>query len=234
MRSRGYSPHSAAAPLADGALLGGARIAVATSHGRHYYRFVRSLRALGVRFDSITPSRIAECGADIVLSTRAEAPEGIGVPVLHEDAAEEHPLLLCGMMMRSLGSRPEPGDLVLGVDPGSRTGLSVFYCGREIGTSFHTSVDELVSHMIELMAGLGAKRRTVRIGSGNMAVTRRICDLLNLRYCSSFELELVDEHGTSPRTRSLNTRGTRDMLSARSIAQRAGRKRTVLPHSVAA
>ena len=215
-------------------LLRGARIAVATAHGRHYYRFVRSLRELGVRFDSITPSRMSGYGGDLVLSTRAETPAGLHVPVLHEETSETHPVLLCGMIMQKLGHRPLGDDLVLGVDPGSRTGLSIFYCGREIGTSFHTSVDELVSHMIDLMVGLGARKKTVRIGSGNMAVTKKICDLLNLRYCSSFELELVDEHGTSPRTRRLNRRGTRDMLSARSIAQRAGRKRTVLPHSVPA
>lgn len=208
------------------------RIAIATSHGRHYYRFARSLRALGIRFDSITPKSMSGYDGDLVLCTRDETSDKLVVPVLHEDVSDKHPVILCGMILQKIRYHISADEMVLGVDPGNRTGLSVFYCGCEIGTSFHTSIDELVLHMIELMVGLGARKKIVRIGCGNMEMTRQICDQLNLRFCSSFELELVNEHGTSPKMRNFNSRGKRDMLSARSIAQRSGHKHTVLPHSI--
>lgn len=212
--------------------LRGTRIAIATSHGRHYYRFARSLRALGVGFDSILPEAANRYAGDLVFSTRAESPSRPAVPVLDEDASGKHPVVLCGLILQKTGACTAGDELVLGVDPGSRTGLSVFYGGREIGASFHTTVDGLVMHMIEIMAGLGARRKIVRVGRGSRRSAARICELLNLNYCSSFDLEIVDEHGTSPRARSLNSRGLRDMLSARAIAQRPGRRARVLPHSI--
>lgn len=34
--------------------------------------------------------------------------------------------------------------LILGIDPGQRTGLSIFYYGKEIESSFYSSIEELV------------------------------------------------------------------------------------------
>ena len=59
-------------------------------------------------------------------------------------------------------------DLVFGVDPGKRIGLSIFYSGKEIESSFYSSVEELVFHIIEILGGLRAKRKIVKIGNGNM------------------------------------------------------------------
>ena len=88
---------------------------------------------------------------------------------------------------------PDFEDLILGVDPGQRIGLSVFYYGKEIGSSFHSSVEELVFHIIQVLGGLRAKRKIVKIGNGDMKITT----MLNLNFCSSFELEFVDEQKTT-------------------------------------
>lgn len=204
-----------------------ARVAIATSHGLHYYRFARSLYALGMRFDSIAPSCVSAYDGDLVLCTRDEAPGSFPIPALHEDASEKHPAVLCAMMLQKIDQSQTGGTMILGVDPGSRTGLSVFCGGREIGTSVYTSVEGLVRRMAEFMAGAIAEKIIIRIGNGNMQAARAICEQLRLVSCTPFELELVDEYGTTPRTRNLNRRGTRDMHSAKSIAQRTGHRSTM-------
>ncbi len=123
-------------------------------------------------------------------------------------------------------------DLILGVDPGQRIGLSIFYYGKEIESSFHSSVEELVFHIIQVLGGLRAKRKIVKIGNGNMRIAKQIATMLNLNFCSSFELEFVDEQKTSLKIKNFNQRGKRDMLSAKYISQREGYRHSILPLSM--
>ncbi len=123
-------------------------------------------------------------------------------------------------------------DLILGVDPGQRIGLSIFYYGREIESSLYSSVEELVFHIIEILGGLRAKRKIVKIGNGNMKIAKQIVSVLNLNFCSSFELEFVDEQKTSLKIKNFNQRGKRDMLSAKFISQREGYRHFILPLSM--
>jgi len=123
-------------------------------------------------------------------------------------------------------------DLILGVDPGQRIGLSIFYYGKEIESSLYSSVEELVFHIIEILGGLRAKRKIVKIGNGNMKIAKKIVSVLNLNFCSSFELEFVDEQKTSLKIKNFNQRGKRDMLSAKYISQREGYRHFILPLSM--
>ncbi len=122
--------------------------------------------------------------------------------------------------------------LVFGVDPGQRIGLSVFYYEKEIECSFYSSIEELVFHIIEILGGLKAKRKIIKIGNGNMKIAKQIVSSLNLNFCSSFELEFVDEQKTSLKIKNFNQRGKRDMLSAKYISQRDGYRHSILPLSM--
>ena len=134
--------------------------------------------------------------------------------------------------MQKLNLDFEENTLILGIDPGQRIGLSVFYYGKEIENSFNLSVEKLVFHIIGILGGLKAKRKILKIGDGNMKIAKQIVDMLNLHFCSSFELEFVDEHKTSLKIKNFNQRGKRDMLSAQFITQRSGYWRSVLPLSL--
>lgn len=135
-------------------------------------------------------------------------------------------------MMQKLSQNFEEEDLVLGVDPGQRIGLSVCYYGKEIESSFFSSVEDLVFHIIRVLAGLRAKRKIIKIGDGNMQTAKEIASMLNLKFCSSFELEFVDEKKTSPKIKNYNQRGKRDMLSAKFISQRDGHRYSIQPLSI--
>lgn len=152
--------------------------------------------------------------------------------MLFDDISEKHSTVMRGLILQKLDLAFEREELIVGIDPGSRIGLSISYLGQEIESSLYSSVESLVSHIVAVLAELGARTKIVRIGNGDMDLARRIGSELNLKFCSSFELEFVDERRTSPKIKHHNQRGKRDMLSARFISRREGRRLSVLPLSM--
>ena len=65
-----------------------------------------------------------------------------------------------------------------------------------------------------------------------MKIATQIVRMLNSKFCSSFELEFVDEQKTSLKIKNFNQRGKRDMLSAKYISQREGYRHHILPLSI--
>ena len=102
----------------------------------------------------------------------------------------------------------------------------------DVVPNFNSSVEESVLHIIKVLGGLRARRKIVKIGNGNMNIAKEIVNMLNLKFCSSFELEFVDEHKTSLKIKNFNQRGKRDMLSAKYISQREGFRYSILPLSL--
>ncbi len=139
--------------------------------------------------------------------------------------------MIRGLIIQKLEGGLDKNDLVFGIDPGQRTGLSVFYFGKEIERSIFTSIEDLVMHVAKILAELKAERRIVKIGNGNMNLAKEIIALLNLRFCSDFEVEFVDERRTSLKVKNYNQRGKRDMMSAKYITQREGDRHFILPLS---
>ncbi|HET6517518.1 MAG TPA: hypothetical protein VFG25_04780 [Nitrosopumilaceae archaeon] len=187
---------------------------------------------MNLKFDSIIPEQISSYEGNLILTTKKETPEFTTKTILHEDILEKHPTVIRGIIIQKLELGFEQENLVIGIDPGSRIGISIFFYGKEIENSLYNSVDDLVSHVINILAELKAKRKLVKIGNGNMKIAKKISTLLNLKFCSSFELEFVDERKTSLKIKNFNQRGKRDMLSAKYISQRQGYRHFVLPLSM--
>ena len=163
--------------------------------------------------------------------TSSETPKDIKIQVLHEDILDLEPTVIKGLIMQKLDVVHYSDELLIGIDPGKRIGLSIYYYGREIENSFHMSVEDLISHLVKIFAGLKAKKKIVKIGNGDMKLAKKIINMLNLNYCSDFVLEFVDESKTSVKIKNYNQRGKRDMLSARFITRRDGQRHLVLPLS---
>jgi hypothetical protein len=130
--------------------------------------------------------------------------------VLLDDEFNYHPTIVKAKIIKKLQSGLNQNSLVIGIDPGSRIGLSVFYYEEEIESSFYTSVDDLISHIVQILVGISANRKIVKVGNGMMIIAWHIVNLLNLQFCSHFELEFVDEHKTSLKRKNHNKRGDRD------------------------
>ena len=190
------------------------------------------MKLLNLPFDSILPEEISNYKGNLILTTRKEYPTECRKPILDEEVFEHHFTVIRGLMIQKLNLEYEEKNLVIGIDPGEHIGLSVFYFGKEIESSFHLSIDGIVLHLIGILGSLRANRKIIKIGNGNMEVGKKIENLLNLRFCSSFELEYVDESKTTVKIKNFNQRGKRDMLSAKFISQREGNRYSVQPLSL--
>ena len=208
-----------------------AGIGIATTYGRPYYKFVKALNSLKIQYDSLLPNEIETYSGSLVLTTLKEAPESSKKLILHEEIMDKEPGVIRGLINQKLETGLEKNELILGIDPGHRTGLSVYYFGKEIEKSIFTSVEGLVMHIANILAELKAERKIIKIGNGNMKLSKEIINLINLRYCSNFELEIVDERKTSLKIKNYNQRGKRDMMSAKYITQREGFRHSILPIS---
>ena len=91
---------------------------------------------------------------------------------------------------------------------------------------------ELREELKKEVSELKAKHKIIKIGNGDMQMANEIAKLLNLKFCSNFEIEFVDERNTSLKIKNFNQRGKRDMLSAQFITQRNGYWHSVLPLSI--
>nr|AIF18556.1 hypothetical protein [uncultured marine thaumarchaeote KM3_83_D12] len=165
------------------------------------------------------------------MTTLSEAPKSIKIPALYEDILHLEPTVIGGLIIQKLDSTHYSNELLIGIDPGKRMGLSIYYYGREVEHSLHISVEDLVSHLVRILAGLPAKKKIVKIGNGDIKLAKKITNLLNLKYCSDFEIEFVNEQKTSVKTKNYNQRGKRDMQSAKYITQREGPRHVILPLS---
>ena len=209
-----------------------ARIGIATEQGKPYYRFSRILKDLGMNYDSILPKDIPNFDGDIILTTEKEAPKTSPIPLLFDDITEKDIEVIQGLISQKLHLEINDDQLLLGIDPGKQIGLSIYYLGNEISSSFFVSIEKLIQKIISILAELKAKQKIIKFGNGDMHMATKIAELLNLKFCSSFEIEFVDERNTSLKIKNFNQRGKRDMLSAQFITQRSGYWHYVLPLSI--
>ncbi len=184
-----------------------------------------------MNYDSILPEEVNDSDKRVILTTAREAPKITSNLVLYDDEFDADPTVIKGLITQKLESGIHESSLIIGIDPGDRVGLSVFYFQKEIESSTYTSLDELIPHVVKILAALKAERKIIKIGNGNMKIARQIITLLNLSFCSHFELEFVDEHNTSLKIKNYNKRSERDKMSAKYISQREGYRHLVLPLS---
>ena len=207
------------------------RIGIATVYGKPYFQFVKALKFLNLKFDSILPTEVQDYAGNLIFTTKEESALFGSKTILDEEILQEDPTVIQGIITEKLDPGLSDQELVIGIDPGQRIGLSVLYLGREIERGLYTSVDELTSHVAKILGGLRAEKKIVKIGNGNMIVAKQIMHFLNLKFCSHFELEFVDERKTTRKIKNYNKRGERDMMSAKYITQRQGYRHFVLPLS---
>jgi hypothetical protein len=192
------------------------RICVATSKAGAYYALVSRMRRAELPFSSVLPgSDCRDC--ELVLTTADEAEEFGGAALALEDL-DENPGIFKGQVMSKLNGE---GDTILvGVDPGKRTGLAVFYGRTKLAFNTFESAAAVCSRVGAFARALPASSLLVRIGNGNRSMVARFVDGFR-REVPGAIIEVVDESGTS--TASAKMKGIqRDQVAAAKIAFRKG------------
>ncbi len=192
------------------------RICVATSKARAYYALVSRLRRAELPFSSVLPdSDFGEC--DILLTTAAEANRLRGRTLALEEL-DENPGIFKGQVMSRLVGSDQL--ILVGVDPGKRTGLAVFYGQTKLAFNTFDSAAAVASRVAAFAGGIPSSRLLVRVGNGNKAMATKLVEGLK-RAVPRATIEVVDESGTS--TGSSKMKGVqRDQVAAAKIAFRKG------------
>jgi hypothetical protein len=203
------------------------KVAVATVRGRPYYNITCALRLMELQFDSLSPEEAAVSNAKVIITTQDEAgivnTKGI---VMIDTELEKYPAIAKAKILRSImGERVIDDQLIIGIDPGSRIGISAIYLHHEIASAVvESSPQEAINQVAAMLGGIESRKKVVKIGDGNIAMASQIAYMLKMKFKDGISIEIVDEHGTSlPQNIDANRRGARDRSSARTIAFRSGR-----------
>lgn len=178
---------------------------------------------MDIQFDSISPEEAAQSNARVIITTRYEA--GMvnkRVMTILDTELEKYPAVSKARILRTIAGPDADDQLIIGIDPGSRIGISVIYLNQEISSIVESSVVDAVEQVSALLGGIPSRNKIVRIGDGGIRMTGEIARMLKSRFRDSVQIEIVDEHGTS-RNADANRRGARDRSSARTIAFRSGK-----------
>ncbi len=177
---------------------------------------------MDMQFDSISPEEAALSNARVIITTRDEA--GLvnrKVAVMLDTDLEKYPAVAKAKILRSIAGPQADDQLLVGIDPGSRIGISVIYLQQEIASTVESSPQDAVEHVSALLGGIVSRKKVVKIGDGDIRMARLIARTLKFRF-RDVQVELVDESGTSQHAEA-NRRGARDRSSARTIAFRSGK-----------
>jgi hypothetical protein len=207
------------------------KVTVATVRGRPYYNITCALRLMELQFDSLSPEEAAVSNAKVIITTQDEA--GIvnkkGV-VMIDTELEKYPAIAKAKILRSImGERVVDDQLIIGIDPGSRIGISAIYLHHEIASAVvESSPQDAINNVAAMVGGIESRKKVVKIGDGNIDMAIQIARILKMKFKDSVSIEIVDEHGTSlPQNTDANRRGIRDRSSARAIAFRSGKSFTL-------
>ena len=127
-----------------------------------------------MNYDSILPKDIPFFDGDIILTTEKEAPKNPTIPVLFDDITEKDMEVIQGLISQKIDLGLNDDQLLLGIDPGKQIGLSVYYLGNEISSSFFVSTEKLIQKIISILAELKAKHKIIKIGNGDMQMANEI------------------------------------------------------------
>ncbi|MDA4134986.1 MAG: hypothetical protein OK441_05405 [Thaumarchaeota archaeon] len=194
-------------------------IKVATDDGNAYYEIVSRLKKTHLKFSSFLVGQVTGSADSLIITSRAETAAFGGNAVAVEDLNED-PMIMEGQLLSRLVDEPRR-NLLVGIDPGSRIGVAMFYAGREIGTVTTNSVEKTVDSLVALAKEVPHSSLSVKIGGGEPKSSLRLARMLREMLQPSASIEIIDESGTSVSRRGA-IGATRDQRAAAMIAHRKG------------
>lgn len=191
-------------------------IGVATSDSRADHSILTRLKKTNLRYVSLTPAKAVEQKFWPIITTKSEIGAFQFASIAMEEL-DEDPLIMEGQIM-SHALRQGKQVLLIGIDPGLRIGVAVYYGGLRLGSFTFNSIDLLMRKILAMVDGIPHDRALVRVGKGSPRQSRAISQAIATQL-PQVTIEMVDEKGTS--TRRLKGLTT-DQAAAEKIAFRKG------------
>ena len=197
------------------------QIVVATVEGRPYYKIVSMLKAMNISFSSLSPEEASRTNAKIIITTKNEASLFARQDLIYDFELDTFPPVFKALLLKNLNGNYFEDILVVGVDPGNRIGIYVFYLHTELYSTVQSSLKDAIKFITNILSCIKSSKKILKIGNGDSIKCNHIAqEVKNLN--KSVRIEIVNEFGTS-RNILPNCRRNRDVGSAKSIAMRPGR-----------
>lgn len=178
---------------------------------------------MGLKFDNVMPGQNFNPSVKLVITTEKERNLINHEKVLSLEELSKDPYLAKEKIIDNLYSNSDES-IIIGIDPGKRTGMVVYYRQRELMGDVLSSIDETITKVVKLVSNTHAKKRIVRIGNGEPDMAEKIANELS-KSLKNVIIELVDERGTSSLSKiKPNKKVARDQRSAMLIALRQGKR----------
>ena len=199
------------------------KIAVATVHGRAYYKLVTELQRRRLPFLSLKPWDTVPIGIKVVITTEDESSQ-ISHPEIVVFGPESNPEHAVDKTLLTIQGKQGYEKVVVGVDPGKTYGIAVLGDNKILATLAASNNTEASRFVVESLKRFPAEVRVVRVGNGPAEYTKSLLDSLDKNLSEETVMEIVSEAGTSRLTnKSVNRRVLKDTVSAIKIAGRNGR-----------
>jgi hypothetical protein len=197
------------------------QIVVATVEGRSYYKIVSMLKAMNISFSSLSPEEASRTNAKIIITTKNEASLFARQDLIYDFQLDTFPPVFKALLLKNLNGNYFEDILVVGVDPGNRIGIYVFYLHTELYSTVQSSLKDAIKFITNILSCIKSSKKVLKIGNGDSIKCNHIAQEVK-KLNKSVRIEIVNEFGTS-RNILPNCRRNRDVGSAKSIAMRAGR-----------
>ena len=140
----------------------------------------------------------------------------VSIPI--EDL-DENPMIMEGQILSKTLSEGKRV-ILIGVDPGSRIGVVVFYGGYGLGSFTVNSIDSLQGKIVSVVRNIPHANVVIKVGDGAPRLSKNIIRVITEQLPEAM-VEVVDERGTT--VNKLKSRGlTKDQRAAERIAFRKG------------
>ena len=200
------------------------KITVATLNGKSYYKIINTLKLLQLNYEELSPSEAVNSYSRIIITSKEESSIFKKKNIMVDSELNENPVIIKAKILRKLIKSHTYDQLTIGIDPGNRIGISIFYLHDEIESVVLSTIELTLNFIIEVLSEIKAKKKIVRIGDGNINMARSIAFLIKANFKDLVHVEIVNEHGTSSiQNNESNRRILKDKSSARLIAFRNGK-----------
>ncbi|MCI4346601.1 MAG: hypothetical protein L3K07_07630 [Thermoplasmata archaeon] len=190
-------------------------VALMTGDPALYAELASLLREYRFPTVSLLPGQRVPDRVAVVLTSTGEIPKIAHPKVLGASHGADRASLLAALRS-ALGKDAPDSGFVVGIDPGPTPGYSVLAGDAVLAEGIIAAPEATAKFANELLERFPARPFLFRVGLGDRVARTRI---VNALWKVSHNIELVDEHGTTPR----GHRRPRDAVAARRIASLPGR-----------
>ena len=125
------------------------KITVATLNGKSYYKIINTLKLLQLNYEELSPSEAVNSYSRIIITSKEESPIFKKKNIMVDSELNENPVIIKAKILRKLIKSHTYDQLTIGIDPGNRIGISIFYLHDEIESVVLSTIELTLNFIIE-------------------------------------------------------------------------------------